>query len=267
VQVQDLLKVLTALGDLQIIKLVIHDVQDDVYQAKLVVRRQHRIFGVSHEIDCYPSTGFNLAIRTDAPIFVATEVMERAGIRPDKTDDAKGTNNPAIFYQDNDVYIKLADRNDAEIILALSMEVQQMYATALPHLFKTSEDSALSVSDLTELLADTNHHFFIGYEADKAMGYVHAHVVNQPETTSYQARNYIYVYNFMVKEGYRQKGYGKRLLEVVQSLAQDKKLDTIELDVWSFNAEARAFFTKQGFMIQSERLSARVEKKEETNTE
>jgi bifunctional DNase/RNase len=57
----------------------IHDLRDDVFYARLMIRNdKERI-----EVDSRPSDGIALAIRVHAPIFVAEAVMDRAGATPE----------------------------------------------------------------------------------------------------------------------------------------------------------------------------------------
>lgn len=260
----DILKVLTGLGDLRIERLVITELQDNIFRAKVLIKRTNRMFGSSYEIECYPSAGLNLAVRTDSPIYVSDEVMEIEG---EHYDERKEAGDPAIFYRDEGLCIRLADRNDAEIIYAMSMEVQQMYAEAQPDFYKTTENSSLEVSNIVDLLADTNNHFFIEYEDEKPVGLIHAQLVNQAESASYRARDFIYIYNIFVKESHRKKGHGKQLLETVRQLANTKDINIIELDVGSFNTGARIFFTKQGFIPMGERLCLQLKKDQENHSE
>ncbi|MBN1439238.1 MAG: bifunctional nuclease family protein [Anaerolineales bacterium] len=75
----DLLKsVLGGLGA-RLERLEIHDLQDDVFYARLIVRIGEKQI----EIDSRPSDGIAVAIRAHAPIFVAEEVMERAAAKPE----------------------------------------------------------------------------------------------------------------------------------------------------------------------------------------
>ena len=48
--------------------------------------------------------------------------------------------------------------------------------------------------------------------------------------------------------------HAEALLEAVREAAVTLKIELITLDVWSFNASARAFFRRNGFHIYNERL-------------
>src|SRR5499425_1688716 len=71
----------TALGDLgvSIKQIVVTRLADQVFYARLYVKQNGRDL----DFDARPSDAIALAVRAECPIFVATEVMESAGIIPD----------------------------------------------------------------------------------------------------------------------------------------------------------------------------------------
>ena len=76
----DLLKsVVREMGG-RIVHILINDLRNDVYYARVVVD----VAGRQMEIDSRPSDAIALAVRAKAPIFVAELVMDRAAIRPDE---------------------------------------------------------------------------------------------------------------------------------------------------------------------------------------
>ena len=71
----------TAFADLGISvkRIVVTRLADQVYYARLFVKQN----GKDLDFDARPSDAIALAVRVECPIFVATEVMETAGIIPD----------------------------------------------------------------------------------------------------------------------------------------------------------------------------------------
>ena len=59
--------------------IVIDDLREDVFHAKLYVD----LNGSQEEIDCRSSDAIAIAVRVNAPIYVADSVMEEAGIMPE----------------------------------------------------------------------------------------------------------------------------------------------------------------------------------------
>ncbi len=75
----DLLK--SVLGQLgaETVRIEIHDLRDDVFFARIIVR----VDGREAEIDSRPSDALALAVRVRAPVFVEESVMDRAGVVPE----------------------------------------------------------------------------------------------------------------------------------------------------------------------------------------
>jgi uncharacterized protein len=82
----DLLKTVVAGLGATLERLEIHDLQDDVFYARLIIRSGNDLI----EVDSRPSDGIALAVRAHAPIFVADEVMQRAGTTPEADVREKG---------------------------------------------------------------------------------------------------------------------------------------------------------------------------------
>ncbi len=75
----DLLKsVIQELGG-TVVQVLINDLRNEVYYARLVIN----IDGKEVEVDSRPSDAIALAVRWEAPIFVAESVMEKASIEPE----------------------------------------------------------------------------------------------------------------------------------------------------------------------------------------
>jgi diamine N-acetyltransferase len=154
--------------------------------------------------------------------------------------------------------VRLATVNDAEFISTLNADVQELHAAALPHLFKLPSSETFPAWAVTELLNTLHHYFFIGQVNGEAIGYLYAEVRNLPENASRYATTHVYIHHISIKPRYQHRGYGEGLILAVGTLAHDKGITTMVLDVWSFNTHARAFFVKQGFAIFNERMWAEL---------
>ena len=76
----DLLEsVIQSLGA-QVNHILVSDLSDDTFYAKIVLQRD----GSQTEIDSRPSDAIALAVRTQAPIFAADSVIDKAGVRMDQ---------------------------------------------------------------------------------------------------------------------------------------------------------------------------------------
>ncbi len=79
-QTHDLLKSVIDTIGVRVSHVLVNDLRDDTFFAKIVMDRN----GEKMEIDSRPSDAVALAVRVKVPIFVADSVMERAGIVPEE---------------------------------------------------------------------------------------------------------------------------------------------------------------------------------------
>lgn len=63
----------------KLVRIEVAALKDDVFYAKIVVEQQDEII----EIDARPSDAIAVAVRAHIPIFVDSEVMDKAGIHPE----------------------------------------------------------------------------------------------------------------------------------------------------------------------------------------
>lgn len=76
----DLLRnVIEAMGG-EVQYIVVSELRDDTFYARIVISLNGRTI----EVDSRPSDAMNLAVRTRAPIYVAEEVMDAAGVVPER---------------------------------------------------------------------------------------------------------------------------------------------------------------------------------------
>ena len=77
----DLLKSVLDSLEARMAMAMVHDLREETFFAQLVLEKG----GQTYEVDARPSDAIALALRTDAPIYVAEAVLERAGV-PASTD-------------------------------------------------------------------------------------------------------------------------------------------------------------------------------------
>jgi len=87
----DLIKSLLEHLGAKVKQVVVTDLADDVFYARIVVE----VNGRREEIDARPSDAIALAVRTSSPIFVAESVLEKAGVLPEaEKAETEGEGNP-----------------------------------------------------------------------------------------------------------------------------------------------------------------------------
>ena len=73
----DLTAQLLKAGGVRVERVVIESIREITFHASITVTAG----GESHEVDARPSDALNLAVRVGAPVFVAAEVLDQAGVR------------------------------------------------------------------------------------------------------------------------------------------------------------------------------------------
>ena len=150
--------------------------------------------------------------------------------------------------------IRRATEQDAQTISLLNADVHQLHAAALPQWFKQPSSETFPEAKVQALLAEPKNFFFIASEAGEAVGYLFAEVVERPEDSMRQRRDWVYIHQISVKPAYQQHGHGERLIAAAKALAQERGIPTVALDVWAFNDKAHTFFERQGFSVFNYRM-------------
>ena len=60
----------------------------------------------------------------------------------------------------------------------------------------------------------------------------------------------IWIEEIIIDGNYRNKGYGKKMIEQINTFAKENECTRIELNCWSFNKNAINFYNKLGFAEQ-----------------
>jgi ribosomal protein S18 acetylase RimI-like enzyme len=107
------------------------------------------------------------------------------------------------------------------------------------------------------LLAEPANLIFIAEVDSVSAGYAYAEHISRPESSSQYAYEMIYLHHISVRPAHRRRGLGCALIDALRAAADERGIDLLALDVWSFNDEARAFFTRSGFTSYNERLWSR----------
>ena len=152
------------------------------------------------------------------------------------------------------IAVRRATAADAELVAALSADVQALHAAAMPWRFKPPGPGTFPPSEAASLIARSGHFVFIAETAGEPAGYAYAEVVRRAATTFHHAYESIYLHHISVRPDFRRRGVGSALLAAVRAAGKDAGIPLLTADVWSFNTDARAFFTRHGLTSYNERL-------------
>jgi ribosomal protein S18 acetylase RimI-like enzyme len=144
--------------------------------------------------------------------------------------------------------------NDLEALLALNTFIQQQHADALPRLFKSPAKSKQTVETFRNFIVDSTSLVLLAEETEPA-GYLWAQFQNRPENWALRELQLLYIHHMVVAPKFRRQNAGTLLMSAALDAAKSKGIERVELDVWSFNLEAKHFYAKHGFKLFNEKMA------------
>ncbi len=137
---------------------------------------------------------------------------------------------------------------DATIIAKLNKTVQQKHHVAHPYRFnpyneekvKTWFVDFLRQEDTVAILAKADEEY-IGYAVLKHRKKMTDNPFIDPDFET------LYIDQISIEKAFQNQGIGDRLIEFIKTLARQKGITRIHLDVWSDNLQAKHFFQKKEF--------------------
>jgi len=94
----DLLVNVLGAVDVQVQRVVVTSLSNEVFYARILAS----LDGRNLDIDARPSDAIAVAVRVGAPIFVADEVLDKAGVLPEKDGEGEGGAEPEVSEEDEE---------------------------------------------------------------------------------------------------------------------------------------------------------------------
>jgi ribosomal protein S18 acetylase RimI-like enzyme len=136
--------------------------------------------------------------------------------------------------------------DDREKLEEIFLEELRFHKDLLPDIFEIPKE--IITADWLKNIIDDESWAFLVFELDDILaGAVIYKIIESPEDVILRKRRFGYIEEMIVKEEFRGRGIGKRMLEVVSEDLRSKGVTELELDVWEKNENAREFYLKNGF--------------------
>lgn len=140
--------------------------------------------------------------------------------------------------------------NDYDEISKLVDQVHEIHLKARPDIY--NDVSPLPYTFFIKVL-DSNYNFV--YEEDgKILGLVMGEVQDSSNIPLIKKRRALFINDIVVDKEARGRGIGTKLYNQVKDIALSSGLDAVELNVWAFNEDAIAFYTKLGLKYKNIRM-------------
>lgn len=155
--------------------------------------------------------------------------------------------------------IRAARHEDVEACFALYSEVQQLHVAERPDLFKAPELDENFRNLITSAVDAEHKGILLAWHDTRAVGMVIYEFTRLDPTGVYLIdRPILWLESIVVSAGYRGKGCGKAMIDIVRRVAAEHGVEVLALESWQFNDDARAWFERQGFANYSHTMMAKV---------
>lgn len=120
----------------------------------------------------------------------------------------------------------------------------------LMHLNKRKDiytnNNPLKYEQYIQILNSPNYFSFVAELENKIIGEVIATIKEVKKESIFKQRLILFIEDICIDENNKRKGVGRLLYNKMIQVAKENNMDSIELNVWSFNVDAIKFYEKMG---------------------
>lgn len=151
---------------------------------------------------------------------------------------------------------KFSDFNDVNNLM---LELHNLHVKNRNDVFKAT-DSPMKEEYFKDLLNNQDVKLFVieNLENSEILGYSNLKLMNTPNIDIVVKSKYIYIDDFCIKQAYKRKGIGKKLFNFILEYAKQQGVESVQLNVWSFNEDAIEFYKFMGMKERNVRMEMRV---------
>lgn len=150
--------------------------------------------------------------------------------------------------------IRRAEISDVPHLVALNRIAQEMHADAFPERYQRDAPDRV-VADAFTAMIEASTSYWLVAEEEQPVGFLSSEFRECAENWCLVSRRVCYLAGMVVAPDFRRRGIARALVDALRREADARGVVDIELDVWAFNAEARAPFATLGFKPLMERMA------------
>lgn len=148
--------------------------------------------------------------------------------------------------------IREMNLNDYEDVKILVRQIHELHLSNRPDIYNDGESFPKECFE--KVLSDVNNLNYVYVENKKIVGVLNATLQYTNPLPIIKPRTYYFIENLVVDKNHRRKGIAKKLFNYLTLKAKENNIDSIELNVWSFNTEAIKFYESMGMNIKNIRM-------------
>lgn len=157
-----------------------------------------------------------------------------------------------------DFTVRKAVLEDCRRILPLQEQIAKLHFLGRPDLFKN--EVRTYTEELFETWLDSPTHILLIAEVDgEIAGYTISWVIQYRDHPTYRDYDSFYIDDICVLDKFRRCGIGSAMMARCVEEAQNRKCKNVDLNVWSFNKDAIAFYESCGLKERTKRMELRLE--------
>lgn len=142
--------------------------------------------------------------------------------------------------------VRFAEEKDLPRVNELREQVSRLHVKGRPDIFKPGFCQELQ-ERVYEMWRAEESDVIVAEKDGAICGMACIEYLAREESVYCFARKAYYITEFAVEEAFRRQGVGRELMDFIEADAGAKGYPCIELDMWSFNDDARAFYEALGF--------------------
>lgn len=141
---------------------------------------------------------------------------------------------------------KIAQLNDTDDIYKLNTELFMVLNELKENIYNPV---GFPDTFIKSMIISKESDYILAIDDEKVIGYalIEERVSPFKEYDSFVEDHYAFIYELVILPEYRNKGYGKKIIEEAEKWAKARNLTSIELNALSNNYSARAFYERSGF--------------------
>lgn len=150
--------------------------------------------------------------------------------------------------------IRRATLSDYEQMRALLAEVDELHRLHLPWMFQEPAVEPRSKGFFEQLILDEHSALLVAEADSRLVGVATALLRTAPDFPVFIAQTWGVLDNIAVARGFRRRGVGSALIRDAERWVRGQGASWLELGVYEFNHEARAFYQSLGYAPVSSKL-------------
>ena len=135
-------------------------------------------------------------------------------------------------------------------------QILRLHAALRPDVFRDDREK-FTPEELGELFSREDRPAFAAEEDGICVGYALCEI-RRPDAPQMLPRKVLYLDDLCVDSAFRGRGIGKALVGFVRGYADEIGADSLELNVWECNSDAKAFYENLGFATQSRHMEIKL---------